>query len=57
MNASDELANLRRFLETLKSGTTTIRRNGKDVTAQEVEILEREIAHLESVLAQYRVRK
>jgi hypothetical protein len=57
MNASDELANLRRFLETLKSGTTTIRRNGKDVTAQEVEILEKEIAYLEKILAQYRARK
>jgi hypothetical protein len=52
-SATDELAGLRRFLKAFETNTT-IRRRGVDVTREEIDILKREIAHLESILARVR---
>ena len=51
-SAKDDLAGLRQFLAALESPSTEYRRGGKDIKAKEIEILKREIAHLEAVLAQ-----
>jgi hypothetical protein len=46
----EELDGLRRFLEGLESGATTMRRNGVDVTKREAAIVKLEIAALERVI-------
>lgn len=50
-SVKDELAGLRTFLAALEDPKTEYRRNGVDIKPREIEILRREIAHLESVLA------
>ena len=50
-SVTDELAGLREFLATLERPGTSYRRNGLDIKTREIEILKREIAHLDAVLA------
>jgi ribosomal protein L29 len=54
MDTKDELAGLRQFLKTLESPGTIYQHNGQDVKAKEIDILKREIARLETVIAQGR---
>jgi polyhydroxyalkanoate synthesis regulator phasin len=49
-STKDELGGLRGFLAALESNETVYRRNGVDIKPREIEVLKREIAHLESVL-------
>jgi hypothetical protein len=49
-SVDDELAGLRGFLAALESPATEYKRNGIDIKPREIEILKREIAHLEAVL-------
>jgi polyhydroxyalkanoate synthesis regulator phasin len=49
-HTADELTALRKFVERLESGHTTLRRNHVDVTKREISILKREITSLERVL-------
>lgn len=53
-SAKDELAGLRKFLAALEDPRTEYRRNGVDIKPREIEILKREIAHLESIVARPR---
>jgi dihydroorotase len=46
-----ELAEARDLLERLTSGSLTLRVNHKDVTRREIDVLTREIAFLEKVIA------
>jgi polyhydroxyalkanoate synthesis regulator phasin len=48
---ADELDGLRRFLDRLESKELAIRRGPLDVSQKEIDILKREIAHLERILA------
>ena len=48
---ADELDGLRRFLDRLESKELAIRRGPLDVSQKEIDILKREIAHLEGILA------
>jgi len=50
----DELDGLRRFLDRLESKELAIRRGPRDVTQKEIDILKREISHLERILARYK---
>jgi hypothetical protein len=50
---ADELDGLRRFLDRLESKELAIRRGPLDVSQKEIDILKREIAHLERILARY----
>jgi ribosomal protein L29 len=50
LHPADELTQLRAFLGRLESGELRLRRNHTDVTKQEISILKREIAYLETVL-------
>jgi hypothetical protein len=47
---TDELAGLRAFLKRLENTELRLVRNGVDVSNDEIEVLKREIAHLEAVL-------
>ena len=47
---ADELDGLRRFLDRLESKELAIRRGPLDVTQKQIDILKREIAHLERIL-------
>ena len=47
----DELAGLRQFLAALESPSTQYRKDGVDIKPREIEILKREIAHLDKVIA------
>lgn len=49
--AKNELAGLRTFLAALEDPNTEYRRGGVDIKAREIEILKREIAYLEAVIA------
>jgi polyhydroxyalkanoate synthesis regulator phasin len=51
---ADELDGLRRFLDRLESKELAIRRGPLDVSQKEIDILKREIAHLERILARYK---
>ena len=48
---TDELDGLREFLNRLESKELAIRRGPLDVTQKQIDILKREIAHLEGILA------
>ena len=48
---TDELDGLREFLNRLESKEFAIRRGPLDVTQKQIDILKREIAHLEGILA------
>jgi polyhydroxyalkanoate synthesis regulator phasin len=48
---TDELDGLREFLNRLESKEFAIRRGPLDVTQKQIDILKREIAHLEDILA------
>jgi phage terminase Nu1 subunit (DNA packaging protein) len=48
---TDELDGLREFLNRLESKELAIRRGPPDVTQKQIDILKREIAHLEGILA------
>jgi len=50
----DELDGLRRFLDRLESKELAIRRGPLDVSQKEIDILKREIAYLERILARYK---
>ena len=50
---ADELDGLRRLLDRLESKELAIRRGPLDVSQKEIDILKREIAHLERILARY----
>jgi hypothetical protein len=50
-HTADELTALRKFVERLESGHTTLRRNHVDITKREITILKREIKNLERLLA------
>jgi hypothetical protein len=47
---SDELAGLRTFLTALEDPATVYTRDRIDIKPREIEVLKREIAHLEAVL-------
>jgi hypothetical protein len=47
----EELVGLHRFLERLESADTNVYRNNIDVTESEINILKREIAYLDRLLA------
>ena len=51
---TDELDGLREFLNRLESKELAIRRGPLDVTQKQIDILKREIAHLEGILARSR---
>ena len=51
---ADELDGLRRFLDRLESKELAIRRGPLDVSQKEIDILKREIAHLERMRARYK---
>jgi hypothetical protein len=51
---ADELDSLRRFLDRLESKKLVIRRGPLDVSQKEIDILKREIAHRERILARYK---
>jgi hypothetical protein len=51
---ASELTRTRDFLDRLKSGALTLRRNHIDVTQYEIAIAKREVAFLEKVLARRR---
>jgi hypothetical protein len=48
---ADELKVLRDLLDRLQSGALTMKTGGKDVTKREINILKREIAFLEKIIA------
>jgi hypothetical protein len=48
---TEEFTGLRRFLDRLKSGELKLARYGKDVTQEEIAVIEAEIKFLEKVLA------
>ncbi len=48
---AEELVGLHRFLERLESADTNVYRKNIDVTESEINILKREIAHLDRLLA------
>ena len=50
MTNGDELAWLRGFLNRLESKELRLTRSGVDVSQDEIEVLKREIAHLERVM-------
>jgi polyhydroxyalkanoate synthesis regulator phasin len=50
-HTTDELDGLREFLNRLESKEFAIRRGPLDVTQKQIDILKREIAHLERILA------
>jgi hypothetical protein len=52
--AADELSGLRHFLKRLESGDMKLTVNGVDSTQHEIDILKREIAHLERVIARFK---
>jgi hypothetical protein len=54
MTVQDELVELRSFVAKLDSREITLHRSKVDVTQQEADVLRREIAHLETVLARVR---
>jgi polyhydroxyalkanoate synthesis regulator phasin len=54
-HTADELTVLRKFVERLESGHTTLRRDHVDVTKREITILKREITNLERVLARLKL--
>jgi hypothetical protein len=54
MHPDDELASLRRLLDSLENGSMKIFKNGQDVTQQEVAKLKPDVEYLESVLARIR---
>jgi hypothetical protein len=54
VHPADEMAELRRFLARLESGSMKLTENGKDRTQKEIVILKREIKHLEDILARLR---
>lgn len=47
---ADELAGLRSFLAALEDPAVEYRRNGQDIKPREIDVVKREIAHLEDVL-------
>src|SRR6516162_11533419 len=51
---ADELDGLRQFLNRLETRELAIRRGPLDVSQKQIDILKREIAHLERILAQYK---
>jgi len=57
MHPDDELANLRRLLHALETGSMIISQHEKDVTQEEVAKLKPEIEYLESVLVRIRSGK
>jgi hypothetical protein len=54
MHPDDELASLRRLLDSLENGSMKIFKNGQDVTQEEVAKLKPDVEYLESVLARIR---
>ena len=50
---ADELDGLRQFLNRLETRELAIRRGPLDVSQKQIDILKREIAHLESIISQY----
>ena len=54
MHPDDELASLRRLLDSLENGSMKIFKNGQDVTQEEVDKLKPDVEYLESVLARIR---
>ena len=52
----DELSELRGLLGALENREMTLKSGGVDVTEREIEILRREIAHIEETLAWLRER-
>ena len=54
MHPDDELASLRRLLDSLENGSMKIFKNGQDVTQQEVAKLKPDVEYLELVLARIR---
>jgi hypothetical protein len=57
MSTSDELAELRRLLEALRSGAMHIRQGAKDVTRREHDLLERAVTRLDLVISRARRRE
>jgi hypothetical protein len=51
---ADELDGLRQFLNRLETRELAIRRGPLDVSQKQIDILKREIAHLERILARYK---
>lgn len=54
---TEELDGLRRFLQGLESGATTLHRNGVDVTKREAAIMKAEIAALEKAIARLKAEQ
>ena len=54
MHPDDELASLRRLLDSLENGSMKIFKNGQDVTQEEVAKLKPDVEYLKSVLARIR---
>ena len=54
MHPDDELASLRRLLDSLENGSMKIFKNGQDVTQEEVAKLKPDVEYLELVLARIR---
>jgi hypothetical protein len=53
---AEELVGLHRFLERLESADTNVYRNNIDVTETEINILKREIAYLDRLLASIKAK-
>jgi hypothetical protein len=53
---AEELVGLHRFLERLESSDTNVYRNNIDVTETEINILKREIAYLDRLLASIKAK-
>jgi hypothetical protein len=51
---TEEPRGLRRLLKALENGKMTMRMDGQDVTEREIELMRREIAHDETLLARSR---